>query len=143
MLASLDKQALLVDRGFSYGPHSQRCVLNIVKQIDSATIEYTQPYHFFLLEKSLKLPLEQNAWSVVCPWSIFLWKIIFLHVKKIQSFLQNTYLNSIGSIFMCHIAKFQVVQVNNYYNIEYNVLNLIFWNCQNIKCCSTCCKLFT
>lgn len=80
-------------------------------QIDSATIEYTQPYHFFLLEKSLKLPLEQNAWSVVCPWSIFLWKIIFLHVKKIQSFLQNTYLNSIGSIFMCHIAKFQVVQV--------------------------------
>lgn len=68
-------------------------------------------YQFFLLEKSLKLPLEQNAWSVVCPWSIFLWKIIFLHVKKIQSFLQNTYLNSIGSIFMCHIAKFQVVQV--------------------------------
>lgn len=38
-------------------------------------------YHFFLLEKSLKLPLEQNAWSVVCPWSIFLWKIIFLHIK--------------------------------------------------------------
>lgn len=36
------------------------CIENL-KEIDSATTEYTQPYHFFLLEKSLKLPLEQNA----------------------------------------------------------------------------------
>lgn len=134
MLASLDKQALLVDRGFSYGPHSQRCVLKIVKQIDSATIEYTQPYHFFLLEKSLKLPLEQNAWSVVCPWSIFLWKIIFLHVKK-NSKLSTEYLFKFNwvnfHVSYCKISSCPSLTwvCNNYYNIEYNVLNLIFWNC--------------